>query len=164
MKDYWAILGVRRGASVEEVRRAYRRLAWQYHPDLNGGDAVTEAKMREINEAYEVLSDPERRAQYELRCQQGQWMAQVRHYSGRQYYGRYGPGFDEVAYPWEAASLLAWLTDRMRPAGRWPFDRPTADDLLWEALAHWAPSSGLICDLMEVLRLYKYGRYGGRSR
>jgi len=64
-KNYYEILGVPEGATAEEVRKAFRRLAKKYHPDLNPGDRTAEAKFKEINEAHEVLSDPGRRAQYD---------------------------------------------------------------------------------------------------
>jgi len=55
-KDYYATLGVSRNASEREIKQAYRRLARQHHPDVNAGDKSAEAKFKEINEAYEVLS------------------------------------------------------------------------------------------------------------
>lgn len=61
-KDYYSILGVEKGASEEEIKKAYRKLAHQHHPDKQGGD---EAKFKEINEAYQVLSDKQKRAQYD---------------------------------------------------------------------------------------------------
>ncbi|OUC15547.1 MAG: molecular chaperone DnaJ [Alkalinema sp. CACIAM 70d] len=64
-RNYYEILGVSRDAEGDEIKRAYRRLARQYHPDLNPGDRAAEEKFKAVNEAYEVLSDPERRAQYD---------------------------------------------------------------------------------------------------
>jgi molecular chaperone DnaJ len=65
MKDYYSILGVSRNASQEEIKKAFRRLARKYHPDLNPQDKSAEEKFKEINEAYSCLSDPERRANYD---------------------------------------------------------------------------------------------------
>jgi len=64
-KDYYKILGVGRTASAKEIKQAYRRLARKYHPDVNPGDKSAEAKFKDISEAYEVLSDKEKRAQYD---------------------------------------------------------------------------------------------------
>lgn len=64
-KDYYKILGVSKDASSEEIKKAYRKLALKYHPDRNKGDKEAEAKFKEINEAYAVLSDPEKRKQYD---------------------------------------------------------------------------------------------------
>src|SRR5512137_502182 len=64
-KDYYAALGVARGASEEEIKKAYRKLAMQYHPDRNKGDKKAEEKFKDISEAYAVLSDKEKRAQFD---------------------------------------------------------------------------------------------------
>jgi DnaJ-class molecular chaperone len=64
-KDYYATLGVAKTASETDVKRAYRKLARQYHPDLNRGDKAAEAKFKEVNEAYEVLGDAEKRRKYD---------------------------------------------------------------------------------------------------
>ncbi len=65
MKDYYQILGVSRGANEQEIKQAYRKLARKYHPDVNPGDTQAEVRFKEINEAYEVLSDKEKRAKYD---------------------------------------------------------------------------------------------------
>ncbi|MEG3899524.1 MULTISPECIES: DnaJ C-terminal domain-containing protein [unclassified Microcoleus] len=64
-KDYYAILGTSKTATPEEIKRAYRKLARKYHPDLNPGDKDAEAKFKDLNEANEVLSDPENRQKYD---------------------------------------------------------------------------------------------------
>ena len=64
-KDYYKILGVERNATEEEIKRAYRKLALKYHPDRNPGDEQAEEKFKEINEAYQVLNDAEKRARYD---------------------------------------------------------------------------------------------------
>lgn len=63
--DYYALLGVKRGATEADIKRAYRRLARRYHPDINPGDRTAEARFRQIQQAYETLIDPERRARYD---------------------------------------------------------------------------------------------------
>ena len=64
-KDYFQVLGVDRSADADSIKRAFRKLARQYHPDVNPGDASAEARFKEISEAYEVLSDPDKRRRYE---------------------------------------------------------------------------------------------------
>lgn len=64
-KDYYASLGLEKGASDEEIKKAFRKLAIKYHPDKNQGDKEAEDKFKEINEAYQVLSDPEKKARYD---------------------------------------------------------------------------------------------------
>lgn len=64
-RDYYEVIGVEKGASEEEIKKAFRKQAKKYHPDLNPGDKEAEAKFKEVNEAYEVLSDKDKRARYD---------------------------------------------------------------------------------------------------
>ncbi len=64
-KDYYAVLGVAKSASADEIKRAYRKLARKYHPDMNQGDQQAENRFKEVNEAYEVLSDSDKRQKYD---------------------------------------------------------------------------------------------------
>lgn len=64
-KDYYQVLGINKNASTDEIKKAYRKLAMQYHPDRNPGDSQAEEKFKEINEAYQVLSDDDKRAHYD---------------------------------------------------------------------------------------------------
>lgn len=95
-KDYYKILGLEKSASQEEIKKKYRKLAVQYHPDKNPGDKAAEEKFKEISEAYNVLSDPEKRKQYD---QLGANWNQYRQAGGRasdfdwsQYARQYGGG------------------------------------------------------------------------
>jgi molecular chaperone DnaJ len=80
VKDYYKVLGVSKDASQEEIKKAYRKLARKYHPDLNPGDKAAEQKFKEVNEAYEILSDPKKRAEYDQ--------------FGSSPFGAGGPGFE----------------------------------------------------------------------
>lgn len=84
-KDYYAILGVDRGATPKQIKEAYRSLAFQYHPDRNGGNAEAVERMKQINEAYAVLSDPAKRRQYDS----------LRQTYGDSAYNRFRDGYSE---------------------------------------------------------------------
>jgi molecular chaperone DnaJ len=83
-RDYYEVLGVRRGADEEEIKRAYRRLAMQYHPDRNAGDGEAEAKFKEAAEAYEVLRDPPKRQRYDRYGHAGLEGMNVPHFNNTQ--------------------------------------------------------------------------------
>lgn len=96
-KDYYSVLGVSKSASAEDIKRAFRKLARKYHPDVNPGDSAAEAKFKEVSEAYEVLSDQEKRQKYD---QFGRYWQQMGRSSGAGGYGGaadYG-GFDFSNY------------------------------------------------------------------
>ncbi len=97
-RDYYKILGVPRGSSADEIKKAYRKLAMQYHPDRNPGDRQAEDRFKEINEAYQVLSDPQKRSRYDqLGADYSQW--QRNGAPGNFDWGRWsagGPGMQEV--------------------------------------------------------------------
>jgi len=94
-RDYYEILGVGRNVSQDEIKRAYRRLARQYHPDVNPGDKAAEERFKEINEAYEVLSDAEKRARYDRFGHAGLQGSGFGDFTG---FGGFGPfgGIDEI--------------------------------------------------------------------
>lgn len=101
-KDYYKTLGVAKGADEKEIKKAFRRLARQYHPDVNSGDKAAEARFKEINEANEVLSDAEKRRKYDELGQSYQRWQQTGGGPGgfdwNQWSARGGPGGTRVDY------------------------------------------------------------------
>jgi molecular chaperone DnaJ len=93
-RNYYDTMGVARNASAKDIRKAYRRLARQHHPDVNPGDKAAEARFKEINAAYEVLSDAEKRRKYDRYGDQWQYADQIeqaqRQSAGRWSFGRGG--------------------------------------------------------------------------
>ena len=89
--DYYEILGIKKGATDKEIKQAYRRLARKHHPDVNPGDATAEAKFKEVNQAYEVLSDTEKRKKYDKYGEKWQYADQFEEAQRQQsHYGQYG--------------------------------------------------------------------------
>lgn len=70
IKDYYRVMGLTSEAAGDEVKKAYRRLAMEFHPDRNQNDPSCEERLKEINEAYQVLGDEQKRRQYDFFCQQ----------------------------------------------------------------------------------------------
>lgn len=119
-KDYYQILGVKTEASAEEIKKAFRRLAKRYHPDARPGDAPAAERFKEINEAYSVLSDEEKRKQYDLMRKYGAFGSAAAGGSG----GRPGagtrppPGFEEVGSPFAGFGGLGDLFSSIFGRGR----------------------------------------------
>jgi molecular chaperone DnaJ len=93
-KNYYDILGIKKDATEKEIKQAYRKLARKYHPDVNPGDKSAEAKFKEINEAYEVLSDKKNRAKYDKYGDKWQYADQFEQQASQQqaYYRDFGQG------------------------------------------------------------------------
>ena len=91
-RDYYEVLGVDKTASTEEIKKAYRKSAMKYHPDRNPGDKTAEEKFKEVGEAYEVLSDEQKRARYD---QFGHAGVDPNYGAGAGGYGAYGSGFGD---------------------------------------------------------------------
>ncbi len=119
-KDYYEVLGVRREATEDEIKKAYRRLARKYHPDVNPGDKSAESRFKEVNEAYQVLSDQNKRARYDqLGANWQQYQAQGTPYEEwfRQAAGRGGA----AGGPTEAGGWRVFLARPRRGAGGRPW-------------------------------------------
>jgi len=119
-KDYYDILNVPRTASADEIKQAYRKLARKYHPDVNAGDRSSAEKFKEINEAYETLSDPQKRKLYD---QGGQ--------SWAEFPGAGEQGFGEAGGAGDFGDLFESLFGRMergsRRSGGFNFAMPGRD-------------------------------------
>jgi len=99
-RDYYEVLGVSKGASDDEIKKAYRKLAKKYHPDVNPGDAAAEAKFKEVNEAYEVLSDPAKRSKYD----------QFGHAGVDPNFGGFGGGFNGAGFDIDLNDIFSAFT------------------------------------------------------
>lgn len=96
--EYYKVLGVDKGTSVDEIKKAFRKLAIKYHPDKTSGDKAAEEKFKQINEAYDVLSDPEKRKKYDALGENWKYYDQAQTAGGGQYaydnagnYGNFNP-------------------------------------------------------------------------
>ena len=122
VNDPYQILGVSRDASEDEIRQAYRRLAKKYHPDLNPGDAQAAQKMNEINEAYDLLKNPQAYRQQQAQ-QRAQQQARQAYQNGPQNQGYYNP-FDPFGFYGSQSGSEGWR--RAAPAAAAQSGRKTS--------------------------------------
>ena len=121
-RDYYDLLGLNRSASEADIKNAYRQMAKQYHPDRNPGDKAAEARFKEVNEAYEVLRDPQKKAAYD---QFGHQAFEAGMAGGRG--GGAGAGFDFTQLRRCVRRSVRRLHGRRRwPGARRPAARPAA--------------------------------------
>jgi molecular chaperone DnaJ len=119
-EDFYKVLGVKRTASQDEIRKAYRRLARKYHPDVNPGDKAAEDKFKQLSEAYEVLSDAKKREVYD---KFGTYNENIREAAGK---GAGGPGFD---FDWSVFSGAPGAGGAAGTSGTGPSFRDIFSDL-----------------------------------
>ncbi|TMC14972.1 MAG: J domain-containing protein [Chloroflexi bacterium] len=120
-KDYYKILNISREATADEIKKAFRKLARKYHPDVNPGNKKAEEKFKEINEAYEVLSDPDKRRKYDTLGPNWQEQFGTPFGAGRRSYGFSGRGasspFDFDSSGSGFSDFFETLFGRSNPAG-----------------------------------------------
>ncbi len=132
-KDYYKILGIPENATDEQIKRAFRELAKKYHPDRNPGDKAAEEKFKEINEAYEVLSDPQKRKQYD---QFRKYKEQGYNFSGFGTGQEFGKGFGGGGFHFDLGDLgdlFDLFSDRRFYQERQAHTPQKGRDLLYEA-------------------------------
>src|SRR4026209_1160381 len=108
-QDYYEVLGIKRDAKPDEIKKAYRRLARKYHPDVNPGDKAAEERFKAMSEAHDVLSDPNKRSVYDRFGQYSENLADAaaRGAGGPAGGGRTAPGFDFTGFAWGGRSNLS---------------------------------------------------------
>jgi len=97
-KDYYSILGINKSATADEIKKAFRKLAVKFHPDKNPGNKDAEEKFKEINHAYEVLSDPGKRKKYDRYGENWDRIDETQQSQGGRQYQRTSPGGGQSFY------------------------------------------------------------------
>ena len=133
-KDYYKILGVEKKASDKEIKQAYRKLARKYHPDVNPGDKSSEDRFKEVSEAYEVLSDKEKRAKYDQFGEQWQHAQRAGHAQVHEDRARLGVQQQVFRAPLDLVDALPAQQARQRRRHR-PAQARRAHDQLVDAVA-----------------------------
>ena len=129
-KDYYKILGVEKKAGDKEIKQAYRKLARKYRPDVNPGDKSAEDRFKEVSEAYEVLSDKEKRAKYDNFGEQWQHAQRAGAPGpGGQSYPGYGPGGQDLNFDMGGFDLFETLFGERGRGGRRGATSMKGDDL-----------------------------------
>ena len=115
MEDLYQVLGVEKSASAEDIKKAYRNLAFKYHPDRNNGDAAAEEKFKKINQAYDVLGDESKRRQYDMYGSTS-YSQSAGGGNGSSSYGNYGygPYWKTGTYDYSGADNPFWEFFRQR--------------------------------------------------
>jgi molecular chaperone DnaJ len=132
-KDYYKILGVAKTASDKEIKQAYRKLARKYHPDVNPGSKESEEKFKDVSEAYEVLSDKDKRAKYDQFGEQWQYAQRGGGPGpGGFTYQTYGPGGQDLNFDVGGFDLFETLFGERRGAGRRANTPARGEDLQYE--------------------------------
>jgi molecular chaperone DnaJ len=109
-QDYYEVLGIKRDAKPEEIKKAYRRLARKYHPDVNPGDKASEERFKLTTEAHDVLSDPKKRSVYDRFGQYSDNLADAHARGGGPSSGRTTPGFDFSGFDWSTSTTSGGST------------------------------------------------------
>ena len=106
-QDYYEILGIKRDAKPDEIKKAYRRLARKYHPDVNPGDKAAEERFKLMSEAHDVLSDPKKRSVYDRFGQYSENLADAHARGAGPSGSRTSPGFDFTGFDWGSATTAS---------------------------------------------------------
>lgn len=122
VRDYYSVLGVPRNATDKDIKSAYRKLARKYHPDLNPGDKTAEARFKELQAAYDVLSDPEKRKKYDQWGPNWEQLERVQAGFGGAPFGQQGPG--ESHFDFGSATDFSEILESLFGAGRTGFGGP----------------------------------------